>query len=268
MTKTPKYLSFLLTLILLPQIALAHEYWFEPESFRLAPSAETAVHLYVGDGIRKEREERVFQPEMTPKFQLFSKDGVIDLKPSIREGASPIYNFSAAKAGNFLFGMERNWSYITLEADKFEDYLREDGIDYISAERRKLGETAKPGRERYSRYIKSLLMVGDKRDATYKRQLGMKLEITPLENPYAKKVGDTLQFKITFDGKPLASRTVFADNRESETQRMTTDKNGIVSVKLDRKGMWIVRLVTMRRCANDCGEADWESFWGALTFGI
>jgi uncharacterized GH25 family protein len=96
---------------------------------------------------------------------------------------------------------------------------------------------AKPGRERYNRFIKALLLVGDKPDATYKKPLGMKLEVTPLENPYAKRVGDALRFKIAFDGKPLINRTVFADNRDSQTQKMTTDKNGIVTVKVDRRGM-------------------------------
>ena len=164
--------------------------------------------------------------------------------------------------------MERNWSYIKLEPQKFEDYLREDGIEYISAERAKLGETAKEGRERYSRFIKSLMQVGDKQNDNYKKQTGLKLEITPLENPYSKRVGDKLKFQITFDGKPLADRTIFAENRNSEKQRMKTDRNGKITVKLDRSGLWLVRLVTMRRCAADCDEADWESFWGAFSFGV
>lgn len=246
----------------------AHEYWFEPDTFFPAPNAKTAVHLYVGDGLVKDREERVFQIEKTPVFNLFSVGKTLDLKTSIKEGAMPIYNFSADKAGNYLLGMERNWSYIKLEPNKFEDYLREDGIEYIIAEREKLGERQKEGRERYSRFIKSLLQVGGKRDATYKKKLGMKLEIMPLENPYSKKVGDNLGFQIYFDGKPLVNRVVYADNRDSQTQKMTTDKNGKISMKIDKNGLWLVRLVNMQRCAADCGEADWESFWGAITFGV
>ena len=48
--------------------ALAHEYWFEAEKFTLAPNEKTAVHLYVGDGIVKDREERAFKPDKTLKF--------------------------------------------------------------------------------------------------------------------------------------------------------------------------------------------------------
>ena len=50
----------------------AHEYWFEPDTFFPALNGKTAIHLYVGDGLVKDREERVFQLEKTPVFNLFS----------------------------------------------------------------------------------------------------------------------------------------------------------------------------------------------------
>lgn len=248
--------------------AFAHEYWFEPDTFFLAKGEKTAVHLYVGDGVVKDREERVYQSDKTTMFQLFGISKVWDLKTSVVEGASPVHTFSADRAGNYLFAMERNWSYIKIERQKFEDYLREDGMDYILAERVKLNETEKEGRERYSRFIKSFVQVGGKNDATFKKELGLKFEITPLENPYSKKVGDKLGFQIKFDGKPLADRVVFADNRKSETQRFTTDKNGKFTITLNNSGLWLTRLVIMQRCKTDCGEADWESFWSAFSFGV
>ena len=164
--------------------------------------------------------------------------------------------------------MERNWSYIELAAKKFEDYLREDGMEYIIAERKKLGESQKPGKERYSRFIKSLLQVGDKHDSTYKKKLEMKLEIIPLENPYQKKAGDNIKFQVLFNGKPLADKTVFASNRNSSKQKVKTDKNGRFSFTIEKEGLWLVHLVYMQRCQKECNEADWESFWGAFSFGV
>lgn len=259
--------ALFLAFLFAPNI-FAHEYWFEPETFFPAPRQKTAVHLYVGDGLIKDREERPFQFLMTPVFNLFSIEQNRDLKTSLADGAVPIYSFSADKPGNYLLAMERNWSFIKIEPQKFEDYLREDKIEYIIAEREKLGERQKEGRERYSRYIKSLLQVGDQRDDIYKKKLGMKLEIIPLENPYSKKISDNLKFQVFFDGKPLVGRTVFADNRNSAAQKIITDKNGIIVMKIDKDGLWLVRLVFMQRCKTDCGDADWESFWGAFSFGV
>lgn len=245
----------------------AHEYWFEPETFFLQPNEQTTVHLYVGDGLVKDKEERAFQLAKTTMFQLFSAAQTFDLKTSLVDETTPVYNFAPKTPGNYLLGMERNWSYIKIEPKKFTDYLREDGMDYIIKEREKLGEQQKEGRERYSRFIKSLLQVGERRDDVYQKRLGLKLEILPLENPYQKKIGDKLKFQVFFDGQPLAGKTVFADNRQSETQKMTTDKNGKITMKIDRSGLWLVRLVYMQRCQKDCNEADWESFWGAFSFG-
>lgn len=57
-------------------------------------------------------------------------------------------------------------------------------------------------------------------------------------------------------------KSVFADNRDCDmhaTQMLTTDKDGKATVKLDRKGIWLIRLVFMQRCEKNCGAADWES---------
>lgn len=263
-----KPLSTIVFALLLSTNAFAHEYWLEPETFTPAPNQKTIVHLYVGDGLIKDREERPFQLAKTSLFRLLSTSNSWDLKASVIDGALPIYSFSAERAGNYLLAMERNWSYIKLEPQQFEDYLREDGMEYIIAEREKLGESAKEGRERYSRFLKSLLQVGDKRDEAYKKLVGLKLEITPLENPYSKKVGDSLKFQVLFNDKPLAGKTVFADNRNGATQEMTTDREGNMTMKIDRNGLWLVRLVFMQRCTTSCNEADWESFWSAFSFGV
>ncbi len=136
--------------------AFAHEYWLEPDKFFLAPQEKTNVHLFVGEALKSD-EERAFQISKTNSFRLFSARNILDLKRSISDESLPIYNFSADKTGGYLLALGRNWSYIKLEPDEFEDYLREDGMEYIIAERATRGESRKPGRERYSRFIKALL---------------------------------------------------------------------------------------------------------------
>ncbi|CAN5351262.1 DUF4198 domain-containing protein [soil metagenome] len=250
--------------------AFAHEYWLEPDKFFLALNEKTAVHLYVGEGLKQD-EEKGYQKSKTEMFRLFSGENSLDLINLITDDASPVYEFSAKKSGNYLLALERNWSYIKLGAKEFEDYLREDGMEYIIAEREKSGERQKEGRERYSRFIKSLIQVGDQRDAAFKKKVGLKLEITPLENPYSKKIGDNLKFQVLFNGKPLARRTVFVDYKsdlKTLTQKFITDKKGQISFKLSSDGVWLVRLVFMQRCKINCAEADWESFWGAFSFGV
>jgi len=260
---------FLIFILLFSRAALAHEYWLEPDKFFLAPNELIVVRLFVGEGLKKQ-EERPFQRSRTAAFSYFSLEAITELKSLMTEAGLPFY-FTGAKPGNYLFAIERKPAYIKIDAQKFEDYLREEGMEYIIDERKKLGESAKEGRERYSRFIKMMLQVGESRDTVFKRLAGSKLEISAKENPYAKKIGDTLEFWVTFDKKPLANKTVFADNRNGEamaSQKLQTDAKGRFKVKLDQKGIWLIRLVVMQRCQKDCAEADWESFWGAYSFGV
>lgn len=246
----------------------ADEYWLEPDTFFPAPGQKTALHLYVGNGLFKDLGEYPFKRDKTRMFQQFSTSKTVDLKKSLIDGALPVYHFSASHSGNFLLAMEREWVHIKLDPLKFEDYLREDGIEYIIAEREKLGESLKEGRERYSRYIKSLLQVGEKRDAIYKKSTGLRLEIIPLENPYSKMLGDELNFQVAFEGKPLVGKAIFGDSRSGATQKMITDHEGKVTLKIDQSGFWLMRLVYMQRCVTSCEGADWDSFWGAFSFGV
>ena len=212
-----------------------------------------------------------YRSSKTSVFRLFSADGTFDLARDIRDEAKPMFSFSAQSSGTYLLAMERNWSYITLEPDKFDDYLREDGMEYIIAEREKLGETGKKGNERYSRFIKSLIQVGGKRDRTFSQRTGLRFEVVPLANPYSLKLGEELSVQVLFEGKPLADKVLYADNRDGDLvtqQRFVTNTEGIAAIKLDRKGVWLVRLVFMQRCSKNCEGADWESFWGALSFGM
>ncbi|MEQ1765587.1 MAG: DUF4198 domain-containing protein [Pyrinomonadaceae bacterium] len=255
---------------LLVSSANAHEYWLEPDSFFLAPKQSSVVNLYLGEGLKVE-EPIPYRSSKTSIFRLISNEGTFDLTRDTQEDAVPLFSFSAQKRGTYLLAMERNWSYITLEAAKFQEYLREDGLEYIIDEREKLGESSKQGEERYSRFLKSLIQVGDKRTPTFANRPGLRLDIIPSANPYSLKIGDELTVLVIFEGKPLIGRTIFADNREDGSiakQRTTTNKDGLAKFKLDRKGVWLVRLVYMQRCAKNCEGADWESFWGALSFGV
>ena len=263
-----KLLTVLSLIVVLTADALAHEYWIEPAKFSIAKGEKTQVKLLLGDGLVKDVEERPFQADKTTVFSVFSRRQTLDLRSRLADGATPLYEFTGAELGNYLFAMERTWSYITIEPDQFDAYLREDGMEYIIAEREKLGESKRPGRERYARFLKSLLQVGRKGDDTYKKRTGLTVELIPQANPYSKKVGDLISFQALLDNKPLAGYTVFADNRQTGKKKLLTDKNGKFTFKLDAPGLWLTRLVFMRRCKVDCGDADWESFWASFSFGI
>lgn len=265
-----KLCLLILGLLIFTMPVVAHDYWLEPEAFMIPAGGRVIVRMYLGDDFKIE-EERPFQKNRTPRFQMFSAEETQNLLPSGPDGKSPVAQVTLRTAGNYLIAMERNAQIIKLSAAKFKEYLAEEGLEQIIALRHKSGEDKTEGRERYSRYLKSLLEVGDQRDEVYRRIVGHRLELVPQANPYELKVGEPLKMRVYFEGKPLSGAKVFAYSREAgrvHTQLGTTSGDGLASFTLDQPGKWLIRLVHMRRCVAACGESDWESFWAAYTFGI
>jgi uncharacterized GH25 family protein len=248
----------------------AHDYWLRPERFLVSPGETTAVRLYVGDHLQMES-ERPFQAAMTARFQLVGVDDFrLDLAANAKDEQLPVATLAPPRAGTYLIAMERDWSYIEIEAPKFNDYLKHEGLESILELRRKTGEFDDVGRERYRRYLKALIQAGSETDATYALPLGHRLEILPQSNPSLSKVGDRLQVLVRFDGQPLAGAQVAALQRrgdQTHEQHLVTDAAGKLECQLDGAGMWLIRLVHMRR-VNDDPKVDWESFWAAYSFAL
>ena len=258
-----------LLLIVLAGRASAHDFWIQPETFSPAPGKPVQLRLLVGDALEVES-ERVFEKKGTIRFVSVSAAGTSDLMASGMEGKKPFAQITFDRPGSWWVGLERERKTIRLDADKFNDYLAEEGLERILEQRRLLGEDRKPGRERYSRYVKCLVQAGGKSDETWKKLAGHRLEIEPLADPSSLRTGAVLKVRVLFEGKPLANVPLFALHREGEKvsrQKLTTAMDGTAELKLTHAGLWLVRLVHMRRCP-DREEADWESFWSALTFAV
>jgi uncharacterized GH25 family protein len=258
-----------LVLLLLPGALPAHDYWLQPADFFPAAGASVPVHLYVGDRFVREA-ERPFQARPTRTFRLLSARLPRNLAARAREGDKPVIKVKLPAAGTYLLAMERRPMLIELEARKFNAYLAQEGLTAVLRQRKKSGQDRLPGRERYGRYLKALIQAGGRGDATWKRVLGQRLEIVPLADPFALKPGGALPVRVLFGGKPLAGVRVFAFGQVKDKTVVlsgTTSKEGIATFTLPTAGVWLIRLVHMRRAVKDRG-ADWESFWAALTFAL
>ena len=259
----------MLILIATMSAVTAHDYWLQPQQYFLSAGETTAVQLFVGDHFSSEA-ERPFQEKQTAAFQVISKDQTLDLKATTGDGKKPVCTIAPMRAGNHLVVMERKWSHIEIEAEKFNNYLKHEGLSDIVELRRKAGEDNRAGRERYRRYLKALVQVDGEFDETYKRRIGHRLEILPQSNPYASEMGDRITVSVFFDGKPLSRAQVAAYNRNvdgTQTQEARANDAGQVNFMLDRSGLWLIRLVHMQRCENVRG-CEWESFWAAYSFQL
>jgi Domain of unknown function (DUF4198) len=256
-----------LTVAALAPIAFAHDLWIEPSSFRPAVGERVTVALRVGQNLRGEPMPRI--PALIERFML--KGATREIPVVGRAGADPAGMTVVGEPGLQWIGYQSSAFPMTLEAQKFEAYLKDEGLERIIAERAKTGQQAAPGRERFYRCAKSLLDApgGNPKSSETPAALGFTLELQPRKNPYALHSGDALPLSLTFYGKPIANVLVIALSKDApeKSVRARTDSAGRVSLRLDGVGFWLIKAVHMQAAPPDAG-IDWESWWASMTFDL
>jgi uncharacterized GH25 family protein len=244
---------------------LAHDFWIEPTTFRPPLNAAVGVRLQIGQGFQGEPLPR--NPALIERFVIVSAGGEAPIPGQPADDPAGVVRI--ASPGLQILGYRSKNSSVSLEAEKFESYLREEGLETIVAERARRGESQKPSRELFSRCAKALLLAGPETPATggQDRELGFTLELRAEKNPYALRAGAELPVRLTYEGKPLAGALVKAIPKghaeEALTQR--SSKSGRVRLRLAREGPWLIEAVHMVAAPADSG-ADWQSLWASLTF--
>jgi nickel transport protein len=99
----------------------------------------------------------------------------------------------------------------------------------------------------------------------FSQPLAAKMEIVPMKNPLALKVGDKLSFQVLYDGKPLAGATVGAEGVEKDA--LKTDPNGRAEVAIKKSGLNIVSASQNTPTPND-PDADALGEIATLTFEV
>lgn len=266
--------------------AYAHDIWLHARRFTLDKGETLTVHQLIG----AELDSDLLQPEnslelpvlrdMTPRFALITPQGSVNLLrelPDIRAQpvVKPVLKRKLDFDGLALVTMEHSLIYTSFTNEVFLQYLQHEELDPEKF-RRHMG--SRPAQsEAYARTLKSLVRVGKGTGAElHRRVLGQKIEILLLQNPYRLDPGDDLDVQVLFDGEPLRGQLVKAYNSDGKgpvsKHRARTNAGGIVRFKLDRGGLWLIRLVHLLPCSGrsevDCEDADWESYWTAYSFEI
>lgn len=246
-----------------------HEFWIQPSSF--SPPADSVVQLglRVGDGFPGEPVKR--NPDRIVRFFARGPKGEEDVLGV--SGRDPAGMLKVTQPGLMQVGYRSNHAFVQLDAEKFEAYLREEGLDAILALRKERGESDKPGKEAYSRCAKAILLVGGSATADEKLRidapLGLTLELVAGVVPATLKPGDELPVRLLHDGKPLGGVLIKAYPGGSAVAavRVRTDAAGQARLKLPQAGVWMLAAVHMQAAPAGV-DADWESTWASLTFEL
>ncbi|MCY7410471.1 MAG: DUF4198 domain-containing protein [Chitinophagales bacterium] len=224
-----KISAFFICFLLCSIFIYSHDYVLTPEKFNYEKGETMLVHLMVGE-IYNYEFERELQLNMTPRFQLYTQKKVTSLLVNATDSMIPVAEHTVDFEGLGMLVMERNPSMIEEKPGAFENYLGEErvnGIIFDSTAWKK-----KVVKERYTRYLKSLVLSGtsDKEDF-YMQPVGLKLEIILLVNPFVLKPEEEVVVQVLLDGKPFANSLLGITQQTYKSAPFTdyafTDKKGI-----------------------------------------
>src|SRR5438067_1334523 len=241
----------------------AHDMWIEPTTFFPSVGQIVGARLRVGQDLLGDPLPR--DPALLNQFVFEDAAG---RKPLVgRDGADPAGFLRVAAPGLLVVGYFSNPSSVELPAEKFNQYIKEEGLDAIGALRASRKQTGAPARELFSRCAKSLVLSGAPNEMQVDRVLGFTLELVAERNPYALRAGEDLPVRLTYQNRPLAGALVVALNRLNPAEKLSarTDIEGRVRFRLRPGGMWLIKAVHMLPAPAGT-NAEWTSFWASLTF--
>lgn len=267
-----KYPSLLLLTATVALTAAAHEFWLMPPQFFVAPGTTLNLHLFVGENFTGER--WAGKSNRVTRLAHYAPLGSEDLLAAATAADTLQPNVTFAQPGTHMVVLATNNSFITLEAEKFNAYLKEDGLDYILLQRQQSGTLNKPSREAYSRCAKTLVQVGNPVASdtarAWSRPAGMALELVPEQNPYALKMGGSLTVRVLADGQPKAGQLVQVWQRSAgqpvKITKLHSNQNGRVLFRLTTSGQYMIS--TVRMVPASLPGAEWQSNWSTLTFAF
>lgn len=249
----------------LPLWAAAHDFWVNPDRFVVAVGDSTQLGMQVGHG--DARRASPIPSRRIVRFAAWTPGGdVIDLRSDGK--LAPI------EAGLHLLALETDANAQShLSADRFNAYVKDEGLWPAAAERDKRGTAGQDAIERYRRVAKALVQAGapgeGSQDLATKR-LGLPLEIVLARPPSDPDAGDTLAAQVFFQGRPLARALVKLTDLDHDAQpfaAQTTDGAGRVVFRRPPPGNWLLNVVWTTPLSGDEG-IDFDTIFSSLSLGI
>ena len=198
-------------LILAFVLLCSHDLYLKMDSYFLQPHKEAIMSLYNGSF---EVSENIITRDRIIDASILSKGKRSAITPDQwqdRDSTITQINFKTGEAGTYVAGVSTKARNIELSAQKFNSYLKNDGVLDLLDQRTKDGLLKQDAVENYQKHVKAIYQVGDVKTNDWSTRLGYPIEFVPQANPYDTYTGETLEVLLLLNGQPLANHLVFAD---------------------------------------------------------
>ncbi len=244
--------------------ALAHEFWMSLERGRVGPGEEIRADLKVGRML-----EGVSHPYLSKRFRKFTI-GLHGKEQRVVGNEGDLPALAQAPIGSGLHVISHHTIAFRVVYDDwslFRRYLSEEGLDHLAARHRERGLPETGFAERYTRYAKALVQVGDIREDDRDAVVGMRLELVADANPYDPNI-EALPVRLIWRGAPMAGRqiNIFRDDGGVTRTSVKTDADGRAVIAILGDGDYLLNAVLLLPVENQ--PVVWSSHWASLTFNL
>lgn len=271
-----KKLLLLLAITVISVLAVAHEFWLWPQKFFYTIREVAIIRFTVGENFKGEN--WAGNKEKVQQLYYYTPLGdIVDVSANLSLNKGDSLKLPLQQEGTHMIIFNSNNSLISSEPEKFNEYLKDDGLDNVLLYRKENKEENKKSTEHYQRSVKTLLQVNSNSSRTTDACINpttLPLDIIPEENPYSPPIQVSresavkVRFKVLFRGQPLNNALVktwyHVPGKGVKTDTLRTNKRGWITA--DRHpGPYMVSCVYMEHTPAD-KEAEWQSYWGSLSF--
>ena len=192
----------------------SHSMYLKLDTYFLKPDTSATIQLF---NATFNKSENIITPDrmIDASFVGNGNRSKIDIDQWSEKDSVTILNFRTGESGTWVAGISTASRTAEMNAADFNNYLEHGGVLDMLEWRRKNDALRLDAVEKYSKHLKAIFQVGDKKTSDWQTTLGYLVEFVPQRNPYDLHTGDELQVKLLYNGEPLADQLVYADYEET-----------------------------------------------------
>lgn len=245
------------------QPVMAHDFWLTANNFNPTVGDKITISAQVGENFVGETLPRI--NNWFVRFEQLQDESATPIQGDL--GDDPLGSIVIKKNTSSTVVYQSTFDYLTLSAEKFNQYLDKMHLKHIQDQRQIEKTDQSEGREYYARYAKLLIKPKNTiADASIYKKTGLELDIVPVNSPWSS---ETTNFLVYFQGKPLKGIVVraYSQDKPQDLVEQKTDDKGQVALSLSVNNRWMVNALHMVKAREErMKKADWESLWASLVF--
>jgi uncharacterized GH25 family protein len=265
MTPRRIFTTTLLTLIV-ALVVSAHDTWLAPRRVNVKP--KTHVLFDLTSGMAFPSLETSIKPDRVDAAGCRLLNKFAELTKRMNAPKSLVFVGTFNDPGIATCWIELNPRQLELNDKQVDEYFDEIDASQSVRDVWKNMKAPKRWREVYVKHAKTFIYVGDPGgDQSWSEPVNMALEIVPVKNPAALRVGDELPIRVLRKSNSVPNLRVnllLAGQRHGDFQ--TTDSEGRASFRIKRAGRYLIRATDLRPSTKP--DLEWESDFTTLTVEI